>query len=141
MDEYTEDMRKLQQEHHSFLKVLFLYIIRNIFYSHILDRMDMLNSSDSTRVNIWIASATTELGILKPPDMLKHLRVKIRIYGEDFTSKNKSQIDKDSKINLKPMDNNEFGYFRSKYFIIVDLTVVSEDNVSHVVLYIMVKIY
>ena len=102
-------MRKLQQEHHSFLKVLFLHIIRNIFYSHILDRMDMLNLPDNTRVNMCITYATTELGILKPPDMLKHLRVKIRMYGEYFTTKHKYKIDKDSKKYMNPMDNNESG--------------------------------
>ena len=63
------------------------------------------------------------------------------MYVEYFTTKHKSQIDKDSKTNLKPMDNHESGYFRSKYVIIVDLTVVSEDHVFHLSLSIMVNIH
>ena len=48
----------------------------------------MLYPNANTRINIWKASDTSELDILNPHDTVKQLRVEIRIYGKDLTSKN-----------------------------------------------------
>ena len=60
----------------------------------------MLDPPSNDRINLWGSYYTNELNILNPPDIVKQLRVKISIYGEDLTHKRKFQTVKNSKMTI-----------------------------------------
>ena len=69
----TEDLREIQQEPNSFVKALFVHSIRNLFYSYILDILDILYLPYNNRINMCRAYDTSELDICKFHDTVNEL--------------------------------------------------------------------
>ena len=84
---FIEDLRELQKEPNSFLKVLFVHHICNIFYIPTLARLDMLYPPSKNKLNIWGAYATTELYIMNPTDTGNQLWVEIIMHCKYITLK------------------------------------------------------